>query len=288
MNFMMKKIIFISSILVSFAAAQPGDSLLSGNLQADSRYLLSQLESKQHPVVLLQVQNKKSPFLAGLFSLVIPGAGEFYTGDYWKTAIFVALEAALITTAVVYDNKGDNKTDEFQQYADDYKNPAHNWSVVKYSQWIIDNRLDGVDPGIIISDDESLPPWERVDWAVLNQYENGTHKLPLHGEQQYYELIGKYPQFTPGWNDFQVGQNILEFPPNFKTYSSMRGKANDYYNVADKAVIGIYINHFLSMLDAVWSAVQFNKDLTVKFRFEEINYTLNNERVPTIKFSLQL
>ncbi len=139
----MKKILFISLILISFTAAQPADSLLSGNLQADSRYLLSQLESKQPPVVLLQVQNKKSPFLAGFFSLVLPGAGEFYTGDYWKAAIFVALEAALITTAVVYDNKGDNKTGEFQQYADDYKNPAHNWNVVKYSQWIIDNKLAG-------------------------------------------------------------------------------------------------------------------------------------------------
>lgn len=287
MNFIMKKILFLSSILISFAAAQPADSLLSGNLQVDSRYLLSQLESKQSPSVLLQVQNKKSPFLAGFFSLVVPGAGEFYTGDYWKTAIFVALEAALITTAVVYDNKGDNKTDEFQQYADDYKNPAHNWSVVKYAQWIIDNKLQGNDPGIITSTDESLPPWDRVDWAKLNQYEDGTHKLPLRPEQQYYELIGKYPQFTPGWNDFQVGQSILEFPPNFKTYSSMRGKANDYYNVADKAVIGIYINHFLSMLDAVWSAVQFNKDLAVKVRMERINFADNIELVPTLKISFQ-
>ncbi len=67
----------------------------------------------------------------------------------------------------------------------------------------------------------------------------------------------------------------------------MRGKANDYYNVADKAVIGIYINHFLSMLDAVWSAVQFNKDIAVRVRMERINFADNIELVPTIKISFQ-
>jgi len=280
-------IFLLSVIIFSSINAQPADSILSGNLYADSRFLFSQTEPGKPPVIQLQSENKKSPLLAGLLSIVVPGAGEFYTGDYWKTALFLALEAAVITTAVVYDNKGDDQTEEFQQYADDYRNPDHNWSVVRYAQWIINNRLQGTDPGIIISNDESLPPWERVDWAVLNTYENGTHKLPPHGDQQYYELIGKYPQFTPGWNDFQQGQDIKNYPPNFRYYSGLRGKANDYYNVADKAVIGIYINHFLSALDAVWSAVQFNKDLAVKLRMERINFADNIELVPTIKFSLQ-
>ncbi|HVO74018.1 MAG TPA: DUF5683 domain-containing protein [Ignavibacteriaceae bacterium] len=283
----MKKIFFLITALSAFAGAQPADSLLSGNLQADSRYLLSKTGFQQSPALLQQLQNKKSPFLAGLFSIIIPGAGELYNGEYWKAGVFVALEAAVITTAVIYENKGDDKTNEFQRYADDYKNPDHNWSVVRYAQYVINTNLQGIDPGIIISNDESLPPWQRVNWVLLNQYENGTHKLPLHGEQQYYELIGKYPQFTPGWNDFQDGQSILNYPPNFKTYSAMRGKANDYYNVSDKAVIGIYINHFLSTLDAVWSAIQFNKDLAVKIRMERIDFTDYTELVPTLKISFQ-
>jgi hypothetical protein len=50
----------------------------------------------------------------------------------------------------------------------------------------------------------------------------------------------------------------------------MRGKANDYYNVASKAVIGIYLNHFLSTLDAVWSTAQYNKQISMSFRTENI------------------
>ena len=48
----------------------------------------------------------------------------------------------------------------------------------------------------------------------------------------------------------------------------MRGDANDLYAIASTAVIGIYVNHFLSALDAVWSAVSYNKDLAVKLRLD--------------------
>jgi hypothetical protein len=34
---------------------------------------------------------------------------------------------------------------------------------------------------------------------------NGSHRLPPHGDQQYYEMIGKYHQYSPGWNDFTGG-----------------------------------------------------------------------------------
>ncbi|MCK7524858.1 MAG: hypothetical protein MZV64_48260 [Ignavibacteriales bacterium] len=58
-----------------------------------------------------------------------------------KAGIFLAIEAAVVTTAIVYDGKGDDKTIEFQNYADDYTNPDHNWSVVKYAEWL--NQYEG-------------------------------------------------------------------------------------------------------------------------------------------------
>ena len=69
-------------------------------------------------------------------------------------------------------------------------------------------------------------------------------------------------------------------------YSKMRGKANDLYNVSSKAVIGIYINHFLSILDAVWVTIDHNKSLAVKMRMEENYYVTKTELVPTLKLSL--
>ena len=39
------------------------------------------------------------------------------------------------------------------------------------------------------------------------QSETGSHNLPPHGDQQYYELIGKYHQYSSGWNDFTDGRD---------------------------------------------------------------------------------
>jgi len=115
----------------------------------------------------------------------------------------------------------------------------------------------------------------------LNAAETGSHHLPPHGEQQYYELIGKYRQYIPGWPG---GANELNPPQIMLDYSSMRGKANDYYNTASTAIVGIYINHILSAAEAIWGATRFNKNLAVNFRVETNNFAGGLELVPTLKF----
>jgi hypothetical protein len=270
----MKNIFLIFIIFTAFTFAQQKSdaNLFTGNLSVDAKTILDNYKEHLTPQMTIINSNKKSPLLAGIFSLLIPGAGELYTGEYLKAGIFVALEAAVVGTAIVYDNKGNKKTNEFQDYADAYKNPEHNWSVVRYAEWLV--LYEGADRNkIIISEDPNIPPWERVNWKELNSAETGSHHLPPHGEQQYYELIGKYHQYSSGWNDFIGGGNKEIISPNYHFYSQMRGDANSFYSVASTAVIGIYVNHFLSVLDAVWSSIQYNKDITVNVRLENIQVT---------------
>jgi hypothetical protein len=271
-------ILFISSINAQQFTEQ---KTLIGSLSTDAKTVLSDFQPMNNPQIKLSVENKKSPLLAGLMSLVIPGAGEIYSEEYLKAGIFLAIEAAVVTTAIIYDGKGDDKTIEFQNYADDYNNPSNNWSVVKYAQWLNQYVITNEADKIIIDPNTSLPPWKRVDWNQLNSVENGSHKLARHGEQQYYEMIGKYPQFSPGWNDFN-SNDYHNVSPNFLFYSGMRGDANDFYSVAKTAVIGIYVNHFLSALDAVWSVTNYNKDLAVKVRMENIQLTDHAEFYPKV------
>ena len=280
-------ILFISTLNAQNFSDQ---KILTGNLSADAKLMLNDFEQPVIPQISLSVENKKSPMLAGVLSLLIPGAGEIYTEQYLKAGIFVAIEAAVITTAVVYDGKGNDKTTEFQNYADDYTNDdpqtGHNWDVIKYVKWLVEyehNNDQELLNRILKSDDPNLPPWDQVNWAELNAVETGSHHLPAHGEQQYYELIGKYPQYSPGWNDFNSNDpDYHNVSPNMLFYSGERGKANDFYSVAKTAVIGIYINHFLSALDGVWSATRFNKDLAVKVRLENIQFTNHAEFIPTL------
>jgi hypothetical protein len=273
----MRKIIIVifslSLVLVTFAQQ---NNMFTGNLSVDAKNILREYQQPVQKNIMPDTPDKKSPALAGLLSLLVPGAGEIYSGEYLKAGIFVAIEAAVVTTAVIYDNKGDRKTNEFQDYADAYKNTDHNWSVVRYAKWVVQYEHSN-DPEllnkILLSDDPNLPPWDQVNWLALNEAETGSHKLAPHGEQQYYELIGKYHQYSPGWNDFNGGGDISQVSPNLLYYSSMRGDANDLYAVASTAVIGIYVNHVLSTLDAVWSSIQHNKDLAVKVRLENIQLT---------------
>ncbi len=266
---------------LTFSQTDENKIILSGNLSIDAKNVLNNYVEPATPQIVFNTQSKKSPFLAGVLSLVIPGAGEIYTEEYLKAGIFIAIEAAIITTGLIYDKKGDDKTTEFQNYADDYTNPDHNWSAVRYAQWL--NQYKNTN--IPINSDESLPPWERVSFSDINAVETGSHKLPPHGEQQYYELIGKYHQFAPGWNDYTGGGNHDEISPNLIYYSTMRGDANSFYSVASTAVIGMYVNHFLSALDAVWSATQFNRDLAVKVRLENIQFANHAEFYPVVHLS---
>jgi hypothetical protein len=228
------------------------------------------------PAAIVRLEkDRKSPLLAGLFSVVLPGAGEFYTENYWRAGGFLVAEASLWVVYAVYSKKGDNQTALFQNYAD------VRWSVVRYAEWIEENATK-LNPdatsitGLVIGPPD-LPPWQRVDWDKLNASEdliaqmvgNGfTHRLPHRPEQQYYELIGKYPQFASGWDDAGsitpediVASNVSQ---RFLDYSKMRGKANDFFNVASTMASLVVANHVLSALDAAWAAWQHNNNLKLE------------------------
>ena len=266
-------ILFFNSTSEIFSQAiEDANFRLTGNLHLDSQILLDNYSFTDSIEVSLDSPSKKDPLLSGLFSAIIPGAGQVYNNDWWIAGIFVAVEAALIATAVTYDNKGDEQTASFESYADQY------WSVVRYAEW-----LNAYEQGqITINPDESLPPWERVNWNELNAAETGSHNLPPHGEQQYYEVIGKYHQYSSGWNDYSGGANNDLISPNFTYYAGERGEANDYYSTSSSAVIGIYVNHLLSAAEAIWGANRFNDNLTVSIRVQNANLAFRNELIPSL------
>lgn len=258
---------------------------LTGNLKVDSKIIQENYLSQNSNKQTFQLNNKKSPWLGGIMSLILPGAGEIYAEEYWKAAIFIAVEAAAITTAIIYDKKGDNKTAEFENFANQH------WSAKRYAEWTLRN-LSILNPSLNASDFNVINPDGTVNWSELNRLERSigygySHTLAPFGDQQYYEMIGKYPQFSHGWSDSNpddTDYHILS--PFFKSYSIMRGEANDLYKVASTAVIFIYINHFLSALDAAWSVASYNKNLAMRIRMEQINLAGQIEYVPTLNFSL--
>lgn len=283
----MKKILsflFVFSFMLSvfsYGQSKKDNLVLTGNLHSDSKIVMAKYE-QDFTVFKSETGERKSPVKAGLFSLVVPGAGQFYNGDILLSAVFVVAEAALITTAVIYNNKGNNQTDYFQNYADQH------WNVKAYAQWTL-NHLSNLNPSLNASDFNVFDNNGNVVWSELNRLEMAigdgySHNLPPHGEQQYYEEIGKYPQFSSGWDDF-TGDDYHNISPHYMYYSDQRGEANDLYKVSTRAVSLLYINHVLSALEAAWGATRFNRNLSVNMRLRALNLTDRIEYVPTMNIS---
>jgi hypothetical protein len=199
---------------------------------------------------------------------------------------------ALWILYAAYERKGDRQTDEFQQFAD-----AH-WSVVRYAEWMalygpVLNPEAQNCSGIVTNPSAQVPPWERVDWDALNRCEEeiGTkastgfsHRLPRRPEQQYYELIGKYEQYNPGWDDAFVTASdyLTNISPRFLQYRDMRGRANSFYNIASTATLVLVANHVVSALQAAWSASRYNRSVALEMHIVPVHRSAGFiEFVPT-------
>ena len=98
-------LLFISSIIL---AQEKSEVELTGRLNQDFQISYNHTNKFMEDSVNV-ILDKRSPILAGGLSLILPGAGQFYNEDYWKTAIFILVEAAAITTIIVSNNKGDEQ-----------------------------------------------------------------------------------------------------------------------------------------------------------------------------------
>lgn len=235
---------------------------------------------------------EKSPLLAGALSLALPGAGEFYSNSYLKAALFLAVEATSWSVAYTYNKKGDRQTTDFQNFADMH------WSAARYANWTQENAST-LNPAITDPSSYHIfpngqyvdcpAPFDCVRWGELNRLErdisaapaNGyTHQLPAYGAQQYYELIGKYDEFSRGWDDADlrpISQSDLPLRSNsqkFYQYAEMRAQANNQYDVASTWVSVAVVNHIVSALDAFWSATRYNSSLhaDVRMRVQPTRY----------------
>ncbi len=282
----MKRILPLLLLITSLNFSQDvckefSEKNLTGVLYLDSKYVNIKLDEKLNNNI-----QKKSPIIAASLSLALPGAGQFYSERYFKSAVFLAIELSSIIVGLHYDKKGDNQTNFYQDFANKH------WSVERYAKWTLTNATkinSAINPN-----DFRVFENGKVNWKELNRLESAigsyySHHLPNYGEQQYYELIGKYPQFNVGWDDFGDENTPFEYDPtrknlthNFIYYSFERGKANDYYNYAAKAVLVIIVNHFISALDAAWSSHNYNNDLELSFNLEKINQGYSMKYYPQL------
>jgi len=223
---------------------------------------------------------QKNPKLSFILSAAIPGAGQVYVKSYLKAAAFVAVEAAAWGYYVNQSNEGDKIDAEFRAYANEH------WSETEYWRWIANQS------GIAYSEDsiEALRDWERQSFS---------HGLHREKDQQYYEMIGKYHQFSWGWDDFrennsisitdsQITQNYnetKELNDNRRYYELRRLASNAAFKRATTGATIAVFNHLISAIDAAWTTTKFNKKIKVSFRLEPIYYAQETHTALTLRMT---
>jgi len=240
------------------------------------------------------------PGYAFLASAILPGLGQAANRQWWKTALFVTVEAAAIGLYIHNENRARSVERQFWRMADG------NWSVVQYASWLVDfhnaqNPNNPYDPNNLLTPDyqgHGIPTpafsnendWRVIDIIALRQLERSTlypstgnpfsHDLPDYGSQQYYELISKYWQYGPGWIDWNPGVHNINLgnagmPPLWLEHARLEEIFNDKYRFAGNMLSLLLMNHFISAFDAFF---------TVRLRNHRMEASMSSEYLGGFRF----
>jgi len=221
-------------------------------------------QQPETPEATTMLPGMKKPGRALIYSAFIPGTGELYVGAEKRGIAFLAVEAAAWAWYFTQHSSGNNKEDDFKVFADD------NWAEMVYLDW--------------------YGHWE--DWYDARKGENDpdfekmfTHHLPPQIDNDYYEMIGKYDQFSYGWlgnpdeylpGDYAPNDSLLGYTfdkttyhicrgedavatVNRDKYMSMRDDANKLLKRATWGISAALFNHVISAVDAALAAKSYNK-----------------------------
>lgn len=271
----MRKIIIIIIILSTIIGAE---NLLRN---IDNRFAtkidLTNLVHNSISLNLLDAKSKPTLLKPMLASFAIPGLGQYLNkSPWWKTALFAGVEVAGIAGYIVWTNKADDITREFENWAD-----AH-WDM---KRWVNDSAIllsDIQANGYPNVNDVRIDGSHHITIIINGKYESSEILLEnLNIEYvelrdwDFYEGIGKYDQFVAGWDDARSNWEIVQksikdgkdelivMTPNKQHYLNLRNDSNILYKNAKFAASALLFNHIFSALDALWSANK-NKELSYK------------------------
>ncbi len=296
-------LLLTGSLLAEQPKLKDTGNVLINRLQILSMVTDSLDEQFQDPVY--QGRGEKSIRGSVLMSAVLPGSGQLYSKSYVKALSFLAIEAAAWAININYRNKGDEQDGEFKAFADELWSEQRYWSSVYFQlkQLPADDQPNGLPDydAFLVTDSRERPlltNWEAAE-EVLRQWDNTkylsgfTHHLPETKTQQYYEMIGKYPeQFGNAWDDADFityySGYVDRITPLNREYATMRQQANEFYNTAGYGSMVLLINHLVSAIDAGFTARRFNnRQISVSYDRRK-EFSGNGEGVNMFGLRMQL
>lgn len=258
------------------------------------------------------VKEYRSPKLAMLLSLLVPGLGQAYVKSYVKAGLFLVVEGAIIGTSVAFMNIGKNQYNQATAFAD------RNYSVTKMSSYY--NSLYAFMSGQIYNDSATAD-------TAINAIYGDTLKSFIQGSKvkssSYYQTLtdqGASNPYVQGWNDCvptlaqidsinnssgrfmpgskynfaslndslelqyliqlqdkktgnNIGLPVYGYSDSMLAYQKIMAQSSDNTKIAVTVLFVLILNHVVSAVDALITANAYNDELLGKQSFwQHINF----------------
>lgn len=142
----------------------------------------------------------RSPKLAMLLSLLVPGTGQAYARSAWKSALFGVLEATIVGLSIGFNVAGGNARDDAHSYASKHYDPSATAFPAYY------DSLKAYLEKIAVAD-TNYNPQEILDYFYYH-YDTTRQFLDIYDEERrrkstsFYDWITS-TAFVHGWDDAQ-------------------------------------------------------------------------------------
>lgn len=238
----------------------------AGNSFAVDLLFQDKIELPDSLVKQVEPQPIQYPARPMLYSLVLPGAGQYYNkSPLWKSALFAGMELAGLAAWWSWKSKAEDIRLEYEQFGTDH------WSL---SDWYTNTQLifpdnyssmfSGTHKIMLIAGDEYFSS-EFLDslWGVYGDWS----QIDFIRDRDFFENIGKYDQFVGGWDDCYDGSTqlwyeeekdvgdsteVIKLTPNKDHYRDLRFDSNTLLDYSKYAISAVMFNHVFSALEAVW------------------------------------
>jgi TM2 domain-containing membrane protein YozV len=164
---------------------------------------------------------RKSPALAVLYSLLLPGMGELYTGEYGSGKYFTMVEGALVVTLISVDRYANWLKDDSRQFAVIH---ARTTAEGKGDQYFSD-----------IGDFQSVYDFNE---AILR-------------DRKPEKVYDPNSSFYWSWDS----------PANREQYRSIRVRSDDRFNDTRFIVAAMAVNHIISAINAARLVFRHNRNV---------------------------
>ncbi len=246
-------------------------------INSDRSFLESSLKYQQAEADSFVFDYEKSPGRAFLLSAIVPGAGELYAGAKWRALAFASVEAFSWIMYFNRKNKGDDAEQNYMEFAD------ANWTLTNLYQNGTTNQKTGLSGqhGDTFGSHHIYLEYNGTEYMghtdTLDQYLPGWDTYILNGDIQpirtrdYYENIGKYDQFSGGWEDFTLfntDPDTVYLSDIRDNYLTQRKESNDALKMATNFATVIMFNHLISAFHAQIAAKNYDLEKAEKVSWQ--------------------